>query len=342
VNETETCPNCGTQLYGLVTRCFKCGATVDIGAKRRAERERTRAERACRRSTGRFRRALPWVAAIAIGVGFATYHFVTSQPLDIDDAVHRAYVTVSITPLAPDPQRSLGYSPPRARIRVTKSNLAPADFTVVIPAGTLIANADPGSQRLMTLAPLTVHLSNGAPSLAQVTDLLCIDQFADAPTSTSHLVLAAPDPGAPILEETEPIRKLNDCLQSKTYGEATVQLAIWLAAGHYLDESYSHVQTALINGYRRSMRAKLKNIPLAVPAGVQQDAPDVDPATLQATYTLYRTTKVAALVEHYAQAEAEFDLGAYVGEAGNALSECGYDVRDAELIRTAPKRAGAG
>lgn len=41
---TSTCPYCGTTLFGLVSRCYKCGKEVDIAERTQQERERSRSE----------------------------------------------------------------------------------------------------------------------------------------------------------------------------------------------------------------------------------------------------------------------------------------------------------
>jgi hypothetical protein len=341
VNELQTCPHCGTRLYGLVRKCYACGAAVEFAEQRRVAREQAASAYASRRSNRRIVAAIPWIAAIVIGASLGAYRFVTTQPVDIGAAVRQDYATVRITALAPRPLErghDFGDRPPRAALVVLRSRLSPEELTIVVPAGTLIRDADPGSQRLMTARSLIIHLSKGSPSAAATIDLLCLDQFAEAPKPGAHLALAAPDPNAPILVETEPIRKLNDCLQSQEYHDGSDQLAIWLVTENHLNETYHHALSTLTERYRRKMLARLQSLPTVVPESVRRDAPEVDPAFLQVVYQHFRTTQFATTVDDYARAEAELDMRAFTGPAAQALNACGYNTRDSELMRTAPKR----
>jgi hypothetical protein len=47
-------------------------------------------------------------------------------------------------------------------------------------------------------------------------------------------------------EETEPVRKLDACLENQGFPHKAKQVAIWMVAGGYLDQDYSRVRQMLL------------------------------------------------------------------------------------------------
>jgi hypothetical protein len=274
-----------------------------------------------------------WLLAIAAGIVLAVYQYVTTRPLQLLDAVATHDVTVAIAPIVPPiPQTAhSGYALPSARITILRTASTQGDLNVVVPAGTVIRNTSQGGQRLITAVPMTLHISSGDRSAAGTVDVYCIDQFGRPPTSSSHLVLAAP------LGGDDPLASLAQCLHDKSTPDVA-QMAVWLISGNYLDRSYADTRTALITSYETSIREQLSyTIPDGVPPELQQAAPDVSPGVLAAKLAEFRANKLPALIQRTATGRADADLSAMTENAAGALNDCGHDTSHSAFVTTAPQ-----
>lgn len=269
-------------------------------------------------------RWLPWTIAAVLAV-ILVYYWWSSGPLTVAQALSRHSIDVQVS--STDDQH----------VAVTISQVAGAsgDVTVVLPAGTVIHNGDANGQRLITAAAVTFHISDASPTQTASVEVYCLDQFKLLPTTATALSLPDQEDETET-EETEPVRKLADCMQDAATTHGARQLAVWLAEDGNLNKSYSELREHLIDSYRTSMTEQAKTKLDDMAGRLHRDMPDMPQDKIEAAVERYRTGKFSAEIDEAAQTQADKDLDGYRNDARPALDKCGYDTASSNFFETAP------
>lgn len=269
-------------------------------------------------------RWLPWTIAAVLAVILAYYWF-SSGPMTVTQAMSRHSIDVQIS--STDDQH--------VAVTVSQASGASGDVTVVLPAGTVIHNGDANGQRLITAAAVAFHISDSNPTQTASVEVYCLDQFKLLPTTASALSLPDQEDETET-EETEPVRKLADCMQDTAATHGARQLAIWLAEDGNLNKSYSELHEHLIDSYRASMTEQAKAKLDALADRLRRDMPNMPQDRIEAAVQRYRVGKFSAEVDEAARAQADKDLDGYRNDARPALDKCGYDTASSNFFETAP------
>src|SRR5205823_1568391 len=115
--------------------------------------------------------------------------------------------------------------------------------TIVIPAGTVFASKNGGTQNMIAAKTVTVVFpgpANQQFSVQQVQTLdlevYCINRLLEAPTvDSSYIVVSGGG-------ELDPVRRLSDCLQNQDADHYSRQLAIWMTSDHFIDMTEDEVR----------------------------------------------------------------------------------------------------
>jgi hypothetical protein len=119
--------------------------------------------------------------------------------------------------------------------------------TIVIPSGTVIYSHNVNGRRLITATPVNVVLSNDTPSVAVLVPTYRINEFAATPSDGEALEFA----GA--TAETEPLRKLSDCMKTSSLPVADKQLIVWTVAQDLLQKTPDEALEFLTDKISRRM-----------------------------------------------------------------------------------------
>jgi|GEM_PF-4234417 len=226
-----------------------------------------------------------WLLIVLVGAGLAYFEYVTHQPVTVQQAVEKRYVEVTLH--ASDAKK--------VTASFTRTGDAPGSFKLLIAAGTLILNADPGSQLLMVARPVTVALSADTPTVTADFETYCVNQFALEPTVNSSLTFtfnsASSDTSG---VETEPIRKLAMDLADSgqfAYGESrnARQMALWMIAGGYQNMTRAAVYEKLLQGFRRTVEQQMTAGLDLARKNPGKTMPNLPEAEFEAALQRYRT-----------------------------------------------------
>jgi hydroxymethylpyrimidine pyrophosphatase-like HAD family hydrolase len=101
--------------------------------------------------------------------------------------------------------------------------------TVVIPAGTVFASGDSGTQTMISARTVRVYIGTADQTQSAKLEVYCINRLLDAPTSSSSYTVTEGG------EELNPVRRLAAFLEKSSAAHYTRQLAIWLVSENHLD-----------------------------------------------------------------------------------------------------------
>jgi hypothetical protein len=255
---------------------------------------------------------------------YAAYSYY-SRPTDIGDAIRQKQVDLTIS--ASDANN--------ATFTISRPSGASGGLTVSIPVGTLIRNADRGSQRLMTARPAVVSFSGATTTMKTTVETYCVDQFALTPTLNSKLSLVTVVDGGTYTEETEPIRKLAICMAKNYHYHKASQFALWLVSGKLLDKSYSAVREELSSNYRRLIAQQLQQKVGEVRQRLRASVPDISEGEIDVAIANYQRTEQAGDIESEVSRRVADDLTGFVSSTKSILDGCGYRSADSLFFRTA-------
>ncbi len=264
-----------------------------------------------------------WILVVLACVGgFSAYRYVTTRPIQVSDVIAQGYATVSIVAL----------SATSANVIVHRTDNAPTHFVVSIPAGTYLTDSSPGSQRMVTANSLLLAVSSQQPDASARVNLYCLNEFAVPPVRNASLALAATPAGS------ETISQLIACLEAQDVSLPEKQLAVWLVAGNYLNQSYSSVETALSGSYRaelsREVAREFDNGMLQ--HEVQAQLTDMSAQRVSYALALYRATRLSSALNQQAQQMTSKTLSGFVSDSTTELTNCGYDTTQLAFFKTAP------
>ncbi len=188
------------------------------------------------------------------------------------------------------------------------------------PAGSIVHSGNPGEQRLLTARAVAVVLDDATPTATVEVEVYCLDQFALTPTLSSPLSLPSDD--GTDSEETEPVRKLAQCLENGSASYAARQFAIWMSAGKFVEQERTVVRERLAETYRSTLRTQAEGKLQALAETLREQMPYLSSAQLDAAVERYRRGRYEQEIEQTALQQADRDLQAFDGEARSALAQC--------------------
>jgi hypothetical protein len=207
------------------------------------------------------------VADQAISKGYVTVYVrvgdVSGAASSADEAASAAAESASAPAAGGGSNDQSGSSPATGptvvTITFTRTDSAPSGVTtIVIPAGTLIANGAASGQWLMTTQEVRVSLSAQTPTAGGVVQVYCLEQFKTLPGAQTSLLLAvsAPELGVPSdIEEMDDVRRLDQCLASTAASYRMRQAAIWLIDQNLDKGPYDSAKSTISGGYRTGLMA---------------------------------------------------------------------------------------
>lgn len=269
---------------------------------------------------------VPWLLVFGLAAALLYERF---GPRDLPDAVRsgRVQAHVAMVPAegaGGDADGVGGTAGMRVALSVRRAEGYGRRMTVHWPAGSLVRSDTAGEQRLMTARDVAVVLDDAAPEARVEVEVYCLDQFAATPTAMSPLSL--PDEDGSITEETEPVRKLAQCLAESGATASARQYAIWMMTNDYLAQDRATVRERLIDAYRTSLRAHAESRLKTVEADLRARMPELAPDRVDAAVERYRRDRLEQDVERTAREQADRDANAFDGEARDALARCRDDL----------------
>lgn len=271
-----------------------------------------------------------WVPWLLVAVLAAALLYERFGPRDLPDAMRsgRVQAQVAMVPIAgaegDDPDGVGGTAGMRVALTLRRAEGHGGRVSVHWPAGSLVRSDTTGEQRLMTARDVAVVLDDASPEARVEVEVYCLDQFAVTPTAASPLSL--PDDDGSVTEETEPVRKLAQCLAEGGATASARQYAIWMTANGYLLQDRATVRERLVDAYRMSLRAHAENRLKAVEADLRARMPELAPDRVDAAVERYRRDRLEQDVERTAREQADRDANAFDGEARDALARCRDDL----------------
>jgi hypothetical protein len=181
---------------------------------------------------------IPWVLVVALAA--ALLYQCQRGPESLGRAVAEHQVSVAVG--------SFDEGHGTVLVTVSRQPGVAGKISAVLPVGTIIHNLDSQGQRLITAGGVTLVLQPGEDSTSATVEVYCLDQFASQPTVQTSLALAlagTSDENVTEYEETEPVRKLDACLEKQGFAHKPKQIAVWMVAGGYLDQDYATVRERL-------------------------------------------------------------------------------------------------
>ncbi len=212
----------------------------------------------------------------------------------------------------------------RVALGLTRSEGQVGRVSLTWPAGSIIYSGNPGEQRLLTARTVAVVLDDATPAATVEVEVYCLDQFALTPTLSSPLSLPTDD--GTESEETEPVRKLAQCLEEGSASHAARQFAIWMSVGKFVEQDRTVVRERLAEAYRSTLRTQAEGKLQALAETLRKRMPYLSSAQLDAAVERYRRERFEQEVERTALQQADRDLQAFDGEARSALAQCRDDL----------------
>lgn len=212
----------------------------------------------------------------------------------------------------------------RVALGVIRSEGQVGRVSLTWPAGSIIHSGNPGEQRLMTARTVAVVLDDTTPTATVEVEVYCLDQFALTPTLGSPLSLPSDD--GTETEETEPVRKLAQCLEDGSASYAARQFAIWMSAGKFVEQDRAVVRERLAEAYRSTLRTQAEGKLQALAETLHEQMPYLSSSQLDAAVERYRRERFEQEIEQTALQQADRDLQAFDGEARSALAQCRDDL----------------
>jgi hypothetical protein len=276
-------------------------------------------------------RIFRWLLVLAAGIGIG-YLIFTPTKESIDEARDKQHVAVEIH--ASD-ETSAGFT-------VRKLAGGPSKLTVVIPAGTIISNGDPGSQGLISARAVTIQLSDASPQSTQQVETYCLRQFAAPPTLDSHLYLpsgAYTSSNTTVnVEEMEPLQKLVSCLAKRPDSRTDRELAVWLIADKRSQKSYEEVKSELREGFQRQGESGLTaEMMTDIREKLKSQFPGIGEERLNDEISYYRQNTLEKRISEQAGQKAAEEVRNFLRVGRPLLDECGQKTGEMRFFQTAPQ-----
>ena len=148
---------------------------------------------------------LAGIAVLALAVTLAACG---KSETNLSDATNQDGVTVAVA----------GIDVAGATVSVTTNTAK----RIIIPAGTLFVSNDGGTQNMMVAR--TVALDFDAPGSQSIqVEVYCVNRWRFAPTQSSGFSVTMPG-------EADPVRRMVQCLETKTGSHAAKQTAVWMVS----------------------------------------------------------------------------------------------------------------
>ena len=266
---------------------------------------------------------LPWglVAVLAAVLLYQRY-----GPRELAQAMAKGDVQAQVAMVGGERAGESGGSDEgmRVALRLTRSEGQVGRMSLTWPAGSIIHSGNPGEQRLLTTRTVALVLDDATPTATVEVEVYCLDQFALTPTLSSPLSL--PNDDGTDSEETEPVRKLAQCLENGSASYAARQFAIWMSAGKFVEQERTVVRERLAEAYRSTLRTQAEGKLQVLAETLGEQMPYLSAAQLDAAVERYRRGRFEQEIEQTALQQADRDLQAFDGEARSALAQCRDDL----------------
>lgn len=269
---------------------------------------------------------------IAVGAAVAYFYFRATRPIGIADIVSEHYATVTI----------VAAGPTAATITVHRRDDAPSSLNIVVPAGTVLLNRTPNSQHLVTATTIFFTITTSSPNQAKMVDLYCLDEFALPPTKGMELALSTAGTAGTGTDETDPIRKLIDCMSGiQDIPPAYKQNTLWLVAGNYLNQSKTAARQALTEKLRPTAVSQVAHAfddgdALQYAAEqLRKEHPELEltPERVARAVAAYQSARSAAHAEAAIEALVDKELADFFSHAPQILDKCGYNTQQLQLFQ---------
>lgn len=203
--------------------------------------------------------------------------------------------------------------------------------TIVLPAGTRFNSNNAGTQNMMAAATVTFAFSNATPQAPQIitqpVPVYCLNRFLDVPTSAVSFSVS-------YTEETDPLRLLAECLESKNAEHEVKQLAVWMVSDSLMELSREDVAAKFLDDMEKNWRETWSSGERAAEEIEIQD-PDADPEFLERVrqMTPEDLEELAGLIRPTLRSRAEAQVRRYVDQTTGLLESCGYDLTTKRFFR---------
>lgn len=275
------------------------------------------------------KRWIVWIIVVALAAALL-YQCRRGEPIPLGRAI--ANNQLSVTAGSFDEQNDT------VVVTVTRQPGTSGKILAALPVGTIIHNRDPDGQRLMTAAGVVVTLQPDETSKSVTVEVYCLDQFALRPTAQTGLALAFAETGeGDVIEsaETEPVRKLDECLEGKEFSHKERQVAVWIVAGGYLDQDYSTVMERLFEAQRQISQAQADKHFSEFAQRTRQQLRNFPANRVEQRIDHYRTEVMPGQVEQHARDETEKLLVRF-RDSRFTLSPCVENPGDKKFFQTVP------
>lgn len=270
-------------------------------------------------------RVLVWLG-VGGGLAFGLVAFF-AEPSDVNIVKAENKNQIAVTIIANDATS--------ASFRVSRAGSAPTNLTVVIPVGTRIYNDRRGSQLVITAKPAVISFSASNSLVTQSVEIYCVNQFRRPPTTATRLSLTPSSENTGYTEETEPVRKLANCMSNAPQSQSARQLALWLVSENLLDKSYGTVREQFRTSYRRVIAEELAEKSNQAREAVRAALPDISHSEIEAALAEYRQTEQAEDIEAEVERRLKSVLDGYATAAAEVLKMCDRSAADSQFLRTA-------
>jgi hypothetical protein len=266
-----------------------------------------------------------WIVALALAVGICYFWFV--RPLeDVRAAAARGQVDLTVA--------AVGAS--SATLTVTRRDGVTGRLMFRLPAGTVIANGDPHSQRLITARAVVVTLDASANAVQQQVETYCLDQFKVPPVAASPLRI---DPvGTSDAEgDLSEISRLADCLEESSGLARDRQLAIWLVKEGFVGKDYDRARGEAIDALAAELGSEMRRkVSRELRSRLRQADPSISEAELRRQEARFSPGKLAVRVHGEAERLIDTSFANARGNVAPLLQACAYDTATLAFFRTAP------
>jgi hypothetical protein len=194
---------------------------------------------------------------------------------------------------------------------------------VVIPTGTLFVSGAGDTQNMITARTAVVPCPD-SPTPTEKTvkiEVYCINRLKDAPTGASSFTISR-------LEDTDPLRKLDECLEKLKADHEVRQGAVWLVSEHYLDMTRAEVVEKLKDYYQEHLRQDLQEDKARVVRELREKHPELADQSDDALLSALQNSSEAVATKL-----AEAEVKDYKEQAGPLLEACGFENSNSKFFQ---------
>jgi hypothetical protein len=202
--------------------------------------------------------------------------------------------------------------------------------TITLPVGTRFLSSSGGTQNMISASTIRFAFMNASPTspqtITQQIPVYCINRFLDAPTSVSQFSVS-------YSEETDPVRKLVECLEKGSASHSAKQMAVWMVSDHLIDLSPDDLARRFVDEgeakwHRHATGPELAELLKGSAPSTSTDVLDsiknMSPDQIESVFQQLRPTL---------RKKAEEEAQKYATEAGSLLRDCGTDLSTTVLYR---------